>query len=308
MKLDAMVAAGQRDHEVYRHFLVGGPASAVAVIGGDTPAANATPDDVTDWLRRLNDRGVKPRHPRAHLHAAFAHAMAADYDPTRPVAAVRFGIRANPVTSVGGPRTSGVRERFLAFEELGKVWHGFGGADIAPTITAAILGIIAMGGIRVEEVAFARGDQLFERDGRTWIAWAKTKNGRAQELPVTSHALEIFTWSKRMTGNSPFLFPSPGRDDAHITGNALPRAVRRWCETTEMEPWQPRDLRRTMKTHLNDRHPDLRAIGAVDMWHNHGLTAGVSGRHYDRATYTDPKLAVATAIDGLLDNLPPDAS
>ncbi|WP_425428497.1 tyrosine-type recombinase/integrase [Acuticoccus kandeliae] len=187
--------------------------------------------------------------------------MAADYDPTRPVAAVRFGIQANPVTSVGGPRTSGVRERFLTLEELMRVWHGFGGADIAPTITAAILGIIAMGGIRVEEVAYARRDQLFERDGRTWISWPKTKNGRAQELPVTSPALEIFTWSQRMTGGSPYLFPSPGRDDAHITGNALPRAVRRWCEATEMEPWQPRDLRRTMKTHLNDRHPDLRAIG-----------------------------------------------
>ena len=229
--------------------------------------------------------------------------MAADYDPTRSEGAVRFGVRANPVTSVGGPKVSQARDRVLSIDELKRVWGQFGGAAVSPIVTSAIISIIAMGGIRVEEVAYARRDQLFERDGRMWIGWSKTKNGRPQELPVTDHALEIFRWSMRLAVGSPFLFPSPGKDDVHISGNSIPQAVRRWCESVEMEPWQPRDLRRTMKTHLNDRRPDLRAIGAVDMWHNHGLSAGVSGRHYDRATYTDPKLAVAGAIDDFLGSL-----
>ena len=83
---------------------------------------------------------------------------ASDFDPTKPAQSLRFILPANPVSKVGGPRTSVTRDRFLSLEELAKVWRSFGGSDVAPVITS-ILGIIAIGGIRVEEVTRLRRAQ-----------------------------------------------------------------------------------------------------------------------------------------------------
>lgn len=56
-----------------------------------------------------------------------------------------------------------------------------------------------------------------------------------------------------------------------------------------------------MKTHLMERHPELRDY--VDVWHNHGRAADVARKHYDRATYATAKRQVAAAIDAILAEL-----
>ena len=304
LKISAMEAVDSRNVPPFRHYLETGPDNALAVIGADTPAAEVTPAHVTDWLRRLHARGVRSYHPRQMLSSAFSYAMEADYDPTRPTGNLRFEIPANPVTAVGGPKSSGVRDRFLNREELATVWHRFGGEVVGPSATTCILTIIAMGGVRVEEVLRARAEQIEMRDGTPWLAWEKTKNGQPHTLPMTRHAAELVRWTQRIFP-SEWLFPSPRDPDKPLTTTSLPQAVRRWCDHMAMERWQPRDLRRTMKTHLNEAHPDLAALGATDIWHNHGRTATVARRHYDRAEYVEVKLKVAAAIDAMLSNLTP---
>ena len=103
------------------------------------------------------------------------------------------------------------------------------------------------------------------------------------------------------TQGSPVVFPSPRRPGEPIDLTSLSQSVRRWCADTGMTPWQPRDLRRTMKTHLLERRPDLR--DALDIWHNHGRTADVARRHYDRATYAAAKVEVAREIDAFVEEV-----
>jgi integrase len=87
-----------------------------------------------------------------------------------------------------------------------------------------------------------------------------------------------------------------------MPANALSQAVRRYCEATNAEPFQPRDLRRTMKSHLLDSDADLREEW-VDIWHNHGRHADVARKHYDRAEYTRAKQKVADAIDKIVEEI-----
>lgn len=52
-----------------------------------------------------------------------------------------------------------------------------------------------------------------------------------------------------------------------------------------------------MKTHLVDAGVDERWL---DIWHNHGQTAGVARKHYIRAEYEELKREVATKLDAFL--------
>jgi integrase len=186
-----------------------------------------------------------------------------------------------------------VRDRVLSLDELRKVLDGFRGRNVSPTARAIVVGMIAMGGARGSEIMRARRDWLRERDGRQWLCLPKTKNGHPHDLPTTAAFREVVKGFEALAGDldSPYLFPSPHRPDEPLTPTSLAQCVRRWCERARMEPWQPRDLRRTMKTHLVERRPDLER--ALEVWHNHGTTAGVSRRHNNRATYTPTKVEAA---------------
>ena len=89
-----------------------------------------------------------------------------------------------------------------------------------------------------------------------------------------------------------------------MTIAAISRAAKRLNNKLEFPEWNPRDLRRTMKTHLIEAGIDERWL---DVWHNHGQTASVARKHYIRAEYADLKRDVAEAIDSWLGPLFLDA-
>ncbi|MFC6656502.1 hypothetical protein ACFQEX_13950 [Roseibium salinum] len=101
---------------------------------------------------------------------------------------------------------------------------------------------------------------------------------------------------------SPYLFPKSHQPDEPQTLNSISQAARKWCARQKAEPFQPRDLRRTIKTLLIDRNPNLNRDW-IDVWHNHGRAADVARKHYDRAEYLTVKRAVAEAIDDLLSDV-----
>lgn len=104
------------------------------------------------------------------------------------------------------------------------------------------------------------------RDG--WLLLPETKNGRPHQLPITRTAAPLVARCLELAHpRSPYLLSNP------------------------------RDLRRTMKTHLIDAGIDERWL---DIWHNHGQTASVARKHYIRAEYADLKRDVAEAIDAWL--------
>lgn len=298
MEIEGKGATGQ-----YRAYLLEGTDNAAAVMGADRPACEITPADVTAWLRRIHNRGTETRHPRAYLSAAFARGMKADYDPTSAAPEIRFGINQNPVQSVGGGGASGTRDRHLSLGELQIFWREFGGQRVRPQTRLLLRLIVAMGGVRITEIVRSRKEWWKMTDGRLWLHLPKTKNNQPHALPVPLSAVRIHSFAEELSDHaSPYLFPSPTDPSKPQSLSSISQAVRRWCDANEFEPFQPRDLRRTMKTLYIDTYHELPREW-VDVWHNHGMASDVARKHYDRAQYLEAKIKVAAAFDGILAKL-----
>jgi integrase len=152
-----------------------------------------------------------------------------------------------------------------------------------------------MGGLRVTEISESRLE--WWSDGM--LRLPKTKNGRAHEVPAPAVAQQVLDLSRQLAApGSPFLFANAHTPDEPITHNGVIRSTKGLNARLKLEHWTPRDLRRTMKTHLIERGVDERWL---DVWHNHGQNADVARRHYIRAEYLDVKRKVAAAIDGFLE-------
>lgn len=303
-KVALMRSKGQRSFAVVEHVLITAPHSAVNVIGGATPARDVSPRAVADWFRQVRESGTRTDHPLRYLSAAFSMGLRADLETSRPADAVRYDITANPVTPVPRIGHCAPRDRCLSTDELSLLWHTIGaGHKSSETMRLAFRALIAFGGLRVEEVAHLSRAQLTQRNGHTWATWAATKNGREHTLPVPLSAMAILDEAALTLRASPWVFPSPQNPEKPIETNYLRLGARRWCVRHGIERFQPRDLRRSLKTALNEARPDLEAVGAIDRWHNHGQRNDVSRRHYDRATYEGQKLEVAATVDAIVERL-----
>ncbi|WP_298981628.1 integrase family protein [uncultured Roseibium sp.] len=308
--LFTFVIAKMREEDVasaneYENYLINRSDSALNVMGldddGNDIAANMiTPDDVTRWLRGFHEAGAMTGHPRAYLSAAFGRGLSADYDPTNPNPEVRFNLTNNPVTHVGGKMKGKARDRALSMQELIDFWHGFEGRGVSPQMKLTLRLIMSMGGVRITEIVRSQKDWYQLRNGMRWISLPKTKNDHAHDLPLTVFADKVHQTALLISETgSPFLFPKHHEPDEAQTLNSISQAVRKWCDKKNVERFQPRDIRRTFKTLLTDRNPDLNRDW-IDVWHNHGRAADVARKHYDRAEYLEVKRSVAEAIDNLM--------
>ncbi|MDX2029352.1 MAG: integrase family protein [Blastocatellia bacterium] len=296
----AMEAEG-KTNEANCIYLRDGPLAAAKHFGEATLARNVRPADVTSWLREIHKAGIKLQHPRAYLSAAFGRAMKADNDPTANIGAIVFGIDVNPVRNVGGRVSAEPRNRKLSIDELKAFWRDFPAATSPHTAAAARM-IIAMGGTRVSEVLCSR-KEWWTTGAAPQLELPKTKNATAHVLPLPRAAAEQLLIARAIADpNSDYLYPHRLNASEPLSLNSLAQAVRRYCEDAKVEPFQPRDLRRTMKSHLLDSDADLREEW-VDIWHNHGRHADVARKHYDRAEYTRAKQKVADAIDRIVSSI-----
>lgn len=303
--IDQMRAEGVATVNEYENYLVNRKDSALNIIGmddqgNDIPANCVTPDDVTKWLRKFHEAGAQTGHPRAYLSAAFGRGLSADYDPTNPNPDIRFKLSANPVTHVGGKMKGQPRDRALSMEELIEFWHGFNGRGVSPQMKLTFRLIITMGGVRITEIVHSQKPWYVMRGKERWLALPRTKNEHAHDLPLSGMAEAAYQAALLISDpGSQYLFPKHHQPDQPQTLNSISQSVRKWCARNDVEPFQPRDLRRTIKTLLIERNPTLNRDW-IDIWHNHGRASDVARKHYDRAEYVAVKQAVAAAIDDLM--------
>lgn len=305
----AMRAAKMRSADNYEYDLLTGKGCAADAFGRDTLAKDVTPSMVTKWLRKRHKGvGSGMDHARAHCSAAFARGMRMDYDPKRPNDAVRYQIESNPVTPVATAGSLGrTRNRVLDIEELAIIWHMMPYAA-GPAMAHLFRLLIAMGGVRVSEVLESKRS-WWNLDGEPKLTLPDTKTGREHELPITDAALPslrlLFALSEDIAAGwpdpemVPWLMPGEGKKGPIVPMalTSVSRAANRLTARFHMEDWQPRDIRRSMKTHLLDLDIDDRDI---DVWHDHGRNADVARKHYDRARRWRMKLRVKEGIEEIM--------
>jgi len=297
-----MERKGQKSHKEYRRVLIDSPTSFCnfmdASLGRPAQVGDVGTSHVTDWLREIYNRAPShARHCRAYLHAAFQWAMKAEFDYTTMSRRSAYGIAVNPVAATPGGAKSNVRQRVLSKTELFDLWRLM--PEVAdPRTAGAIRMIIAMGGLRISEILHSQTDWY----KKNWITLPETKNGREHVLPLTSHAVEQYNIVKKLGSHtSIYLFPHQFDDDKPMLITSVSRMSKRLVIKCNFEPFQLRDIRRTLKTHLLDE--EYVEEREIDIWHNHGQNSDVARKHYSWAEYKKLKLRVASKIDEFLDTV-----
>lgn len=175
------------------------------------------------------------------------------------------------------------RERTLSAAELCTLWHGLETVtDISPLARNAFR-LQLLTACRIGEVLGAAKAE-FDLDRRLWnLPSARTKNGRAHELPLSEWACEIVRAASEAAGDSTWLFPGEisGKPVRRDTLKAEPIALR---AALGMEPWHSHDLRRTVATWLGENGVGIEVIERIL---NHSKQ-GVTARHYNHSALREP--------------------
>lgn len=230
------------------------------------PVASVTRADVAARLREI----VKANGPVAADRARSA--LSAMY-----AWAIGEGLcEANPVIGTNKATTNAGRERTLTDAELAAIWNA------APaTAFGRIVRLLMLTGQRRDEIGDLHWSET--RDGMISLPGARTKNGRAHDVPLSALAVDALTTQPRMVGRD-LVF---GEGEGGYSGWSRSKAaLDRACGVTD---WTLHDLRRTAATRMADLGVAPHVIEAV-LNHVSGHKAGVAGI-YNRSTYAAEKRA-----------------
>jgi integrase len=123
------------------------------------------------------------------------------------------------------------------------LWFWLADYEAKSSLAAAVRLVMATGQ-RVEEI-LRLADPMYRR-GEAMLSWDKTKNGLPHAIPLPLHAAEILN---RLTPNRHGLyFPNRGHPERPALHPSVRWVIRMFRKETGVEPFSPRDLRRTWKT------------------------------------------------------------
>ena len=103
-------------------------------------------------------------------------------------------------------------------------------------------------------------------------------------VPLTEFHLKLLQKLRGVTDHPEWLFPRKDRQQPR-KADALYQATHRFCKSNEMEPFAPRDCRRTFKTLAGSIGIDLELRNRLQ---GHAMT-DVGSIHYDRWSYLPEK-------------------
>jgi integrase len=265
---------------------------------GDMIAAEITTDDILDVLTPIVQRGslVHADNVRAYLRAAFEFGLHASASTRWRGRIPKFGLIHNPVASTKkAVRRKPVGNRALTPDELAHVWHG--SAISLPSHLA--LKLLVATGQRVEEVLQANWSE-FDLKQRLWTIPAQRRKNRNEAtephiVPLTDFHIELLEQVRETTDHPEWLFPHKDRKQPR-KADALYQAIHRFCKTNGIEPFAPRDCRRTFKTLAGSIGIPLEMRNRLQ---GHAMT-DVGSVHYDRWGYLPEKRQAMEAWCGWL--------
>lgn len=274
---------------------------------GGTVAAEITTDNILDVLAPIVQRGslVHADNVRAYLRAAFEFGMHAGSATRWRGRVPQFSLSHNPVANTKkAVRRKPVGRRALSADEVAQVWHGHG---ISLPSHLAVKLLIATGQ-RVEEVLQANWHE-FDLAEKLWTIPAERRKNRhdATEphiVPLTDFHIALLDQVRETAGHPEWLFPHRDLKQAR-KADALYQAVHRFCPINNVEPFAPRDCRRTFKTLAGSIGIDLELRNRLQ---GHAMT-DVGSVHYDRWGYLPEKRGAMDDWSSWLEKIVfPDAS
>ena len=243
----------------------------VLPLWGQRPIADLGRRDVLDLLDAIADRGspVMARRVHANLHRLFRWSVG------------RGIIETNPMTDLPKPGAETRRDRVLSDEELVAVWRG--AEQIGGPFGAAIQ-LLILTGARREEIGALRWHEIADTTIR--LAGARTKNGEAHTIPLSTAAMTVIEAAPRIA-TTDFVFTTDGRGRIRNWARAKTK-----LDTLEPMPsWRLHDLRRTVATGMQKLGVGLQVIEAA-LGHTAGSRAGIVGVYQVHAFDSEKRAAL----------------
>lgn len=250
-----------------------------------TKAQLITKDHIIKVLHKITERGslVMANRMRAYLSALFQYGLFFDDSTEAITRGVKFYININPVLAVKKViKNEKVGDRSLSDSEVVEFLAVLDSSKInISRINAFKLMLVT--GQRVEEVSAMEWSELDLIQNIWTLPSRRTKNKRNHIVPLNEISIEIIKNTPKY--HEKYVFPS------HDLNKPLPtdgfsQALARLLENTSIEPFVPRDLRRTFKT-LTGKAGISKEIR--DRLQNHALQ-DVSSIHYDKYDYLNEKI------------------
>jgi len=212
-------------------------------------------------------------------------------------------VQASPCVAIKAPAQATRRDRVLSEEEIRGLWAALNRAGAGeeagtaapsmslPTALALKLQLVTVQ--RKGEVITARKGDMDLKAGWWTIPAETVKNKLPHRVPLSRLAVELFTEAVSLSGDSPWLFPSPRRgrpftaptegDGVHrpITAPAVDHAVRRNLEVFGIPHWTPHDLRRTAASHMTSAGISRLTVSKILNHAEGGVTAVYDRHSYD---------------------------
>lgn len=197
----------------------------------------------------------------------------------------RDWLEVNPCHMVKRAAPERQRDRVLSNDEIRGLWKAL---DKEYAVIAAVFRLRLLTAQRGGEVLGANWSEMDLRTGWWTIPAERSKNGLAHRVPLSPQAVKVLKSLRSLTGDSPWVFPSPKKEGASIAHaqKAIERVVAR-CGVD----FRGHDLRRTAAslmvgagvprlvvskilnhvetgvTAVYDRHSyDLEKRAALDFW------------------------------------------
>ncbi len=211
---------------------------------GDRPVKEIRRRDIIELIEEIaKDTPFQANQMRLYLSKMFNWLMLRDV------------VDANPVTGIPPPVDLSPRERILSDEELAAMWKAAGKLG---TVSGAVVRLLALTGVRREEGACLRWDEL-ELDlevspPRLKADWAsmpgsRMKNVRDFKAPLSRRAKALIESMPRLGA---FVFTTNGKTPFSGWGKTKERLDELMAEELELpegenvKEWHLHDLRRTM--------------------------------------------------------------
>lgn len=273
-------------------------------------ARDISSQDFTDFFRKMvnADEGGMAQRIRTHLHAAYALALRAHFDPTTPATLKDFGVESNPLTNVSTmSQFKKARTRCLRDSELREVWKRLQNDGNLTIPKRGVRLCLLLGGQRGEQLCAVTVHNV-DLEANTILLLDGKGNRRVPRehlLPLCAQARIDVQWLMNYAKSvrSEHLLPGSVKGTV-LNSSSISHAVRDIRLDMEKNglcdsQFSFIDFRRTIETKLAQLgvSKDYRA-----QIQSHGLS-GVQNKHYDKHDYMPEKTNVLTLWENFLSNL-----
>ena len=257
-----------------------------------TKAKAVTTQDLILVLANMIKRGAptQSNRVRTYLMASFNYGLKHDNNPANYIEDAKFGLLFNPVSAIPKQtHAERVGQHFLTMGEvkvlLADLINEQEKFKMANSVRSLIRLCFYAGGQRPYELANSKWECINWEQKTLLIIDDVSKNKRPHLVPLTDSAVAVLKAQEAESEGSPYIFPHRHDKQKPINLGTLAHSIKRYCESSEIRKFVPRDIRRTCKTLMGE-------IGISktdrDRIQNHTIQ-DVSTKHYDRYEYLPEK-------------------